>query len=97
VTLPPVREIPRGFALTQNFPNPFNPSTRIGYTIPSPSRVVLKVYTLLGQEVATLVNDEENAGYKSVVWDGAGLANGVYFYRIQAGAFSAVKKMLLLK
>jgi hypothetical protein len=88
---------PREFSLDQNYPNPFNPSTTIRYSLPADTRVSLKVFDILGREVATLVNGEENGGAKSVVWDGAGMASGEYFCRIQAGNFVATRRMLLLK
>jgi hypothetical protein len=88
---------PANFALFQNYPNPFNPSTTIKYDLPKDSRVTLKLFNILGQEVATLVNGEENAGYKSIEWNASGFASGVYFYRIQAGDYTATRKLLLLK
>jgi hypothetical protein len=100
--------VPREYSLSQNYPNPFNPTTTIEYQLPTQSHVTLKVYDILGREVATLVSGVEQAGYKSVQFDGTGLASGVYFYRIsvaplaprdlgQAGNFVATKKLLLLK
>jgi hypothetical protein len=89
--------LPKAFALTQNYPNPFNPSTTIKYDLPIESRVSLKVFDILGREVATLVNEDQKAGYKSTVWNGAGLASGIYYYRLQAGDFTATRKLLLLK
>ncbi len=88
---------PLVFSLAQNYPNPFNPSTRIEYSIPNQSKVVLKVYNLVGQEVATLVNDVLPAGIHSVRFDANKLATGFYVYRLSAGDFTSVKKMLLLK
>jgi hypothetical protein len=88
---------PTKFTLDQNYPNPFNPSTTINYDLPRDVRVSLKIYNTLGQEVATLVNEEQQAGYKSVVWNGTGFASGMYFYRLQAGEFVDVRKLLLLK
>jgi len=96
--------LPDDFLLYQNYPNPFNPVTVIGYRIPVISNVSLKVYDALGREIAILVNEEKPAGRYEVVFDGSGLSSGVYFYRIsvtphsgQAGNFSEVKKLLLLK
>ena len=85
----------------QNYPNPFNPSTSIQYTIGDRQFVTLKVYDLLGREVATLVNEEKSAGsyrveFKSMVGNHQ-LANGVYFYRLQAGNFVETRKMTLIK
>ena len=84
-------------ALLQNSPNPFNPSTTIRYTLARRGNTTLKILDVLGREVATLVNGEEEAGDRSVDWNAAGLASGVYFYRLEAGSFLAVKKLLLLK
>ena len=95
--------LPHEFALEQNFPNPFNPATVIRYSIPVGQdnilsyTVSLRVYNMLGQEVATLVNREETAGYKSVEFDASGLPSGVYTYRLSAGSFNQTKKMLLVK
>lgn len=88
---------PDKFELSQNYPNPFNPSTIISYAIPENSVVTLKVYDILGNEVAVLVNDYKNAGRYTVNFDASSLSSGVYYYRISAGSFSNTKKMLLLK
>jgi GH18 family chitinase len=90
-------QLPKAYALSQNYPNPFNPSTTIKYDLPKDSRVSLKLFNIIGQEVLTLVNEEQKAGYKSVQWNANNFASGVYFYRIQAGDFVASKKLLLLK
>ena len=90
-------EIPSVFSLSQNFPNPFNPSSNIRYGLPLTSFVTLTVYNTLGQQVAQLVNEQQQAGYHEVVFRGDGLASGVYFYRLDAGSFTSVKKLLLLK
>jgi hypothetical protein len=95
--------IPIAFALRQNYPNPFNPTTKIEYDVKENSRVVLKVYNVLGQEVRTLVDRMELPGIKkSVVWDGknnAGhaVSTGVYIYRIEMGSFVKSRKMMLMK
>ncbi len=89
--------IPENYNLSQNYPNPFNPTTLINYSIPSAQKVVLKVYDILGNEVATLVNQNQIAGNYSVDFNAAGLASGVYFYRLQSGSFIQMKKMILLK
>jgi hypothetical protein len=89
--------IARSFKLEQNYPNPFNPSTMIEFSIPAESRVALKVYNILGQEVATLVNESLLAGNHAVKFDASRFATGVYLYRITAGSFVSTKKMLLLK
>jgi hypothetical protein len=85
------------FSLQQNYPNPFNPSTNIRYALPQRSYVTLVVYNTLGQQVATVVNESEDAGYHDVRFDGSGLASGVYFYRIQAGTFVQAKKLVVLR
>ncbi len=89
--------IPREYSLSQNFPNPFNPTTAINYRLPAVSNVSLKVYDVLGREVATLVDGRQNAGTYSVKFDGSRLATGVYFYRLKAGGYSAVRKLMLVK
>jgi hypothetical protein len=88
---------PVEFALEQNYPNPFNPSTTINFTLAKASDVKLAVYNVLGQKVATLVDTRMSAGQQSVVFDASRLASGVYFYHIDAGSFTSVKKMLLMK
>jgi flagellar hook assembly protein FlgD len=98
----PLATLPTKYALEQNYPNPFNPTTTIRYAIPDDGLVTLKVYNIAGQEVATLVNEVKKAGKYEVTFDskntvGASLASGVYLYRVQAGSFSEVKKMVLLK
>ena len=91
-------ESPKEFALGQNYPNPFNPTTVISFDVPTSSKVTLKVYNLLGQEVATLLNDVQlDAGEQSIQFDASKLTSGVYFYRIQAGGFVAVRKMVLVR
>ena len=90
-------EYPVSFSLGQNYPNPFNPVSRISYSLPYPSLVKLKVFDLLGNEIATLVNEEQSAGKYEIEFNGSNLASGIYFYRIIAGDYTAVKKMLLLK
>jgi len=98
-------EIPSQFTLEQNFPNPFNPSTKINYTIPERSNVSLKIFNLLGIEVASLVNEEKSAGVYEVDFNAATLPSGIYFYTITAGnpstssgqGFIETKKMILLK
>jgi hypothetical protein len=90
-------EIPKTFALYQNYPNPFNSSTTISYDLPVRSRVKLSIYNLLGQEVATLVNAEQEPGRYNVKFDASGLPSGIYFYRLEAGRFIEQKKMILIK
>jgi len=94
--------IPEKYELSQNFPNPFNPMTTIRYALPEKSNVRLTIYNMLGKEVRTLVNGVEEAGYKSVIWDGLdqygrSLSTGVYIYRIQAGDFTQTRKMVFMK
>ncbi len=89
--------VPKTFALEQNYPNPFNPTTTIGYDLPSASRVSLKVYDVLGREVATLVNARQAAGSYNAAFNAANFASGIYFYRLEAGSFVQTKKMLLVK
>jgi hypothetical protein len=88
---------PNNFSLSQNYPNPFNPSTKIKYAVSSPQYATLKVYDVLGNEVATLLDEYKPAGKFEVEFDASGLPSGVYFYRIQSGNFIDTKKMLLLK
>lgn len=90
-------QIPAAFAIEQNYPNPFNPSTRIEYRLPSEQLVSLKVYNLIGQQVATLVNESRPAGTYVTDWNADGLPSGMYFYKMQAGAFSATRRMMLVK
>ena len=85
------------YKLVQNYPNPFNPSTTIKYQIPKESFVTIKVYDAIGREVATLVNKQQSVGYYNLNFNAANLSSGIYFYRISAGNYTAVKKMLLLK
>ncbi len=89
--------VPASFALEQNYPNPFNPSTFISYQLPTGSRVTLKVYNILGKEVATLVNESKEAGVYKVLFDASQLSSGVYFYKLDAGTFSQTRKLLLVK
>ena len=89
--------IPNTYSLSQNYPNPFNPTTKIQYAIPKQGFVSLKIYDLLGREVANLVNGEVNAGYYLIDFNGSHLASGVYFYRLKAGAFVETKRMVLIK
>jgi len=97
-------DLPSVFGLFQNYPNPFNPSTMIRYEIPNESKVLIKVYDILGREIATLVNDYQKAGRYQVEWNARNFASGVYFYSIkampigrQAGDFYSTKKLILLK
>lgn len=89
--------IPDAFYLSQNYPNPFNPVTRIQYGIPENSFVTLSVYNMLGQEVAKLVNDYNEAGIHNVTFDGTNLSSGIYLYRINTSDYTEIKKMILTK
>ncbi len=91
------RNIPGSFELSQNYPNPFNPSTTISYSIPSPGKVAVKIFDVLGEEVASLVNTEQSAGLHSVTFNGSRLASGMYIYRVEYEGRSFTKKMMLLK
>jgi photosystem II stability/assembly factor-like uncharacterized protein len=90
-------EIPKEFKLYQNYPNPFNPSSKIKYQLSKSEYVMINVYDISGKTVKTLVNEKQNAGTYEVKMDASGLSSGVYFYRINAGEFSDVKKMMLVK
>ena len=85
------------FKLYQNYPNPFNPSTKINYSIKEKSNVELKIFDLLGSEIATLVNEEKSPGNYEVSFDASFLSSGVYLYTIKAGSFVQTRKMLLMK
>ena len=89
--------LPKEFSLSQNFPNPFNPSTVINYALPKDSDVKLIIYNLKGQVVENLINGKQNAGYKSIKWNGGNSASGLYIYRLTAGDFVRTRKMVLLK
>ena len=90
-------EIPNYYSLAQNYPNPFNPTTSIKYSVPKTVNVSLKIYDLLGKEVATLVNETKQPGFHTADFNASNLASGIYFYRIDAGEFTSVKKMMLVK
>ena len=95
--------LPKEFKLFQNIPNPFNPSTRIKYSIPQSSNVIIKVFDILGNEIETLVNEEKPTGTYELTWNATNLPSGIYFYRLQvyapgrAGSFVETKKMVLMK
>lgn len=96
------KNLPERFKLWQNHPNPFNPSTTIKFQLPSPTRVILQVYDILGRPIKTLVDQMQTAGIHSVVWDGTDqqarrVASGIYIYRLQAGIFSQIQKMILVE
>jgi Secretion system C-terminal sorting domain len=94
--------VPKSYSLMQNYPNPFNPTTVISYDLPKASRVTLKVFDILGNEVTTLINQEEAAGsykvtFSAITANHKQLSSGIYFYRLQAGDFTSIKKMMLIK
>jgi hypothetical protein len=94
--------IPNEFALNQNYPNPFNPSTTISFQLPEASNVILTIHNILGEQVRTLIQGEQSAGVKQVVWDGKNeqgisASSGIYFYRIKTSSFAETKKMMLMK
>ena len=88
---------PKEFKLEQNFPNPFNPTTTIQYQLPQDARVTLKVYDILGSEVATLVNEEQQPGYKEVKFNAISIASGMYIYMLQAKNYVSTKKMMVVR
>jgi len=89
--------IPKNFEIYQNYPNPFNPATTIGFSIPQTEFVTLKIYNILGEEVATLVNKRQAAGSYNVLFDASQLSSGIYFYKIIAGRYTKVMKMMQMK
>jgi hypothetical protein len=89
--------VPERIRLDQNYPNPFNPSTTIRFTLPSRTRVRLSVWSMLGQRIAVLRDEEMDAGQHECVFDARGMATGVYFYRLDAGASSETRRLLLLR
>jgi len=92
-----VQSLTRTFVLEQNYPNPFNPTTKIDFVIPSPGITTLRIFDLLGRAVATLVNENLQAGHYTTVWDARGFSSGLYFYRLQSGIHADTKRILLLK
>jgi hypothetical protein len=89
--------VPLVFALHQNYPNPFNPSTTIEFALPASERVVLKVFDILGQEVAELLNEVRTRGRHAYSFNAKDLASGIYVYRLQAGSFASARKMIVMK
>ena len=94
--------IPDEFSLHQNYPNPFNPVTTLRYDLPEADLVSITIYDMLGREVKTLINQTQEAGYRSVIWDatndyGKPVSAGIYLYQIHAGEYISTKKMVLLK
>ncbi|AFN75321.1 xylanase [Melioribacter roseus P3M-2] len=97
VSVERIDDLPKDFYLSNNYPNPFNPSTRINYSLSKSVNVSLKVYDVLGREVRTLVQGAQNPGSYTVIFDASDLSSGIYFYRLEAGNFSETKQMLLMK
>ena len=94
--------IPVKFAIHQNYPNPFNPITTLRYDLPEQTHVNITVYDMLGRKVMTILNEQQDPGYKSLIWDatnnyGKSVSAGIYLYRVQAGEYMQTKKMVLLK
>jgi DNA-binding beta-propeller fold protein YncE len=89
--------MPDHFALSQNYPNPMNPSTTISFNLPVKSFVSLKVFDMLGREVASIISQELPAGTYARQWNAGKMSSGVYFYRLQAGSFTQTKRLVLLK
>ena len=94
--------IPTVYALKDNYPNPFNPVTTLRYDLPENGLVNITIYDMLGREVKTLINQAQDAGYRSLIWDatndyGKPVSAGIYLYQIQAGEYMQTKKMVLLK
>ena len=91
------RETPNLFSLQQNYPNPFNPLTTISYRLPIAGQVTILVYDIMGQEIATLLNEFKEPGKHSVIWDAADFPSGIYLYRLEVNGLTEMKKMVLLK
>jgi len=89
--------LPTEFALEQNYPNPFNPSTTFRYSIPQTAKVVIKVFDILGNEIATLMDEEKSVGTYELMWNAASFTSGVYFYQLKSGEFVQTRKMILIK
>jgi photosystem II stability/assembly factor-like uncharacterized protein len=92
-----IDEIPTTYSLSNNFPNPFNPSTKIQYSIPHSAKVQIKIFDMLGNEIETLINEEKSVGTYELSWNAIDQPSGVYFYQIKAGKFIQTKKMILIK
>jgi len=92
-----INNVTNGFELKQNYPNPFNPETKIGFSIGKAGNVKIKIFDIIGREVATLVNQKLNQGTYVVSWQASNMPSGVYFYVIEAGDFKETKKMIILK
>jgi hypothetical protein len=90
-------EVPTGFWLSQNYPNPWNPQTTIRYGLPAAETVTLIVYDAAGREVAVLVDEQQHAGEHEVVFNGEGIASGVYYYSLRAGSYTETRKLVLVR
>ena len=90
-------DVPKIFSLEQNYPNPFNPTTVISYQLAELCHVSLRIYDILGREIALLVDEQKSAGTYSYSWNATNIPSGLYFYRLQAGPFIGTKKLILLK
>ena len=93
----PRTQIPTEYSLSQNYPNPFNPTTNLRFGLPTAIRVQLSVFNALGQEIARLVDGELDAGYHEIAFDAGRFSSGVYFYRLQAGEYVQVRKLILVR
>jgi len=92
-----IGKLPDGYLLEQNYPNPFNPTTKIKFAIPKSSFINLKIYDILGREVATLINEDKPSGTYEETWNTANVSSGVYFYQLKSGNYIQTKKMILFK
>jgi len=90
-------EVPNNYSLEVNYPNPFNPSTQITFSLPKATYVTLKVYDVLGREISVLVNEKKQPGEYSITWNAEGVPSGVYFYRMVAGGYIETKKMVIIQ
>ena len=93
----PETYVPESFSISHNYPNPFNPSTKIRYSIPQSSNVIVKVFDILGNEIETLINEEKTAGTYEMTWYAENLSSGIYFYQIKTENYIETKKMILIK
>ena len=92
-----ISDVPQEFSLSEAYPNPFNPSTTIDFSVPSESVVNIGIYDVSGRNIQTLVNDNYQPGYYSIVWDGAGHSSGVYFVKMTSGSYTQTQKLMLVK
>ena len=92
-----ISDVPQEFSLSEAYPNPFNPSTTIDFSVPSESVVNIGIYDVSGRNIQTLVNDNYQPGYYSIVWDGAGHSSGVYFVKMTSGSYTQTQKLMMIK